>query len=209
MVEKETVLEGYDDMATAYLAERALAEDERGALASFLDGLSPDSRVLDAGCGAGEPVLRRLTEHAGEAVGLDFSAEQVTMAKSNAPGSGLLRGDMTRLPLAPMSMDAAVAFHSLIHIPADQHQSVIDEFARVLRPGGRLLLSEGPDEWEGTNPDWLDAGSEMQWHIAGADTTRTQLDSAGFQIAAEYGAPNQQADDEESWMFFEATLSGA
>ena len=208
MVEKETVLQGYDDMATAYLEERALADDEREALASFLDSISPDSRLVDVGCGAGEPVLCQLTEHAGEAVGLDFSAEQVTMAQSNVPGAGFLRGDMTRLPLAPASADAAVAFHSLIHLPEDHHQAVIDEFARVLRPGGRLLLSEGPEEWEGTNPDWLDAGSEMQWHIAGAETTRTQLDKAGFQIQTEYGALNRLAEDEASWIFFEATLSG-
>lgn len=162
MVDKEAVLEGYDDVATVYADERSPSEPERDALSSFLDGLSPDSRVLDAGCGGGDPVLRQLTSRPQQAIGLDFSAEQLEIAASSAPKAELLRGDMTRIPVTDGCLDAVLAYHSLIHIPSDDHQTVIDEFARVVRPGGQLLVSGGPGEWEGTNPDWLDAGAEMQ-----------------------------------------------
>ena len=153
MVNKEAVLQGYDDVATVYADKRSPSEEEREALTSFLDGLSPGSRVLDAGCGGGKPVLRRLTSQSQQAIGLDFSAEQLEIATSNAPKAELLRGDMTRIPVTDGCLDAVFAYHSLIHIPSDEHQTVIDEFARVLRPGGQLLVSEGPGEWEGTNPD--------------------------------------------------------
>lgn len=207
MVEKEAVLQGYDDVATVYAAERSPSEEEREALTSFLGNLSPDSRVLDAGCGGGEPVLRQLTSHSQQAIGLDFSAKQLDIARSNAPEARLLRGDMSRTPLTDGCLDAVLAYHSLIHVPSDEHQTVIDEFARILRPGGQLLVSEGPGAWQGTNPDWLDAGAEMQWYIAGAETTRAQLETASFRIRNEYGAPNTLADDEEAkWVFFEATL---
>jgi SAM-dependent methyltransferase len=210
MVDKDAVIDGYDDVATIYAEGRSLGGAEREALGSFLDSISADSRVFDAGCGQGEPVLRELTRQSQEAIGLDFSAEQLRLAASNAPGARLLRGDMTRLPLAEGSLDAVLAYHSLIHVPADEHQAVVDEFARVLRSGGLLLVSEGPEEWEGTNPDWLDAGSEMQWYIAGAEQTRAQLEAAGFQIRTEYGHSNAQTDDgEESWIFFDATLDSA
>ena len=207
MVEKEVVLQGYEDIADVYAAERSPSDEEQKALSSFLKKLSTELRVLDAGCGGGEPVLHELSSQSQQAIGLDFSAQQLEKAQLNAPEARLLRGDMTRLPLPDSTVDAVLAYHSLIHVPAGEHQAVIDEFARVLRPGGRLLVSEGPVEWQGTNPDWLDAGTEMQWYIAGAETTRVQLENAGFQIETEYGAPNTLAEDEEaSWIFFDATL---
>ena len=206
MVDKEVVLQGYEDIADVYAEERSPSDEEQKALASFFKKLSTESRVLDAGCGGGKPVLQQLTSQSQRAIGLDFSAQQLEKAQSNAQEARLLRGDMTRLPLSGSTIDAVLAYHSLIHVPAGEHQAVIDEFARVLRPGGHLLLSEGPGEWQGTNQDWLDADTEMQWYIAGAEATRVQLENAGFQIETEYGAPNTLAEDEEaSWIFFDAT----
>lgn len=208
MVEKAVVRRGYEDVADTYHAEREPSDEELEALTAFLDGVSPESRVLDAGCGGGEPVLRAVTRESQQALGLDFSTRQLENALSNAPGARLLRGDMSRIPLATDTVDAVLAYHSLIHVPAAEHQTVIDEFARILRPGGRLLVSEGPEQWQGTNPDWLDAGAEMQWAIAGAETTRAQLEEAGFRVDTEYGAPNTLAEDEEArWVFFETTLA--
>lgn len=208
MVEKEAVLRGYDDVADAYDLERSPSEKEWEALTAFLDELSPESRVLDAGCGGGEPVLQELRRQSQQAIGLDFSTQQLKKALSKAPGARFLRGDMSRVPLSEDTVDAVLAHHSLIHVPSAEHQTVLDEFARVLRPGGQLLVSEGPEEWQGSNPDWLDAGAEMQWYIAGAETTRGQLEAAGFQIENEYGAPNTLAEDEEAnWVFFDTTLT--
>lgn len=207
MVDKEVVLQGYEDIAEVYAEERSPSDAEQNALASFLEKLPTGSRVLDAGCGGGKPVLQQLTKESQRAIGLDFSAHQLTKAQSTAPEARLLRGDMTRVPLHDSTIDAVFASHSLIHVPAGEHQAVIDEFARVLRPGGQLLVSEGHGEWQGTNPDWLDAAIEMQWYIAGAEATRVQLENAGFQIETEYGAPNTLAEDEEaSWVFFDASL---
>ena len=79
---------------------------------------------------------------------------------------------MTKLSVCDNAFDAITAYHSLIHIPIQDHQSVIEEFARILRPDGRVLLTEGQEAWNGTNPDWLDSGVEMQWNIAGAEATQ-------------------------------------
>jgi hypothetical protein len=67
-----------------------------------------------------------------------------------------------------------------------------------------MLVSEGPNEWSGTNPDWLESGVEMQWHIAGAEATRVQLRDAGFEITDEWGTANEFADEDEEWVFFAA-----
>lgn len=51
---------------------------------------------------------------------------------------------MADLPFADGVFDAVIAYWSLIHVPTEEHQTVIDEFARVLRPGGRVRSAKGP-----------------------------------------------------------------
>ncbi|WP_458188629.1 class I SAM-dependent methyltransferase [Haladaptatus sp. NG-WS-4] len=205
MVDKDAVRRGYDEMAETYAAERSEEARDIDVLDRFLEPLPTSARVLDAGCGQGTPVLRRLSDSA-TAIGLDFSRTQLELATENAPRASLLRGDMTRLPLRDGVFDAITAYHSLIHVPIDEHRTVVDEFARVLRPGGRVLLSEGPNEWSGTNPDWLESGTEMQWNIAGAEATREHLENAGFTISDEWGTTDTFAEDDERWVFFLARL---
>lgn len=214
-IERDAVRRAYDELAETYATRRS--DDGRSVeiLTRFLDPLSGPARVLDAGCGQGSPVLSRLSTVA-TAVGVDFSGEQLRLAAENAPDASLVRGDMTELPFDDAAFDAVVAYWSLIHVPADDHRTAIDEFARVLCPGGRLLVCEGTDEWSGANPDWLDSGVEMRWDIAGADATRDQLRTAGFAIADEWGAPEQlegdgddsgdERDEDAPWTFFSARL---
>lgn len=214
MVDRDTVRRGYDQVAATYAAHRT--ENERGTeiLARFLEALDDPDRILDAGCGQGTPVLARLTG-AASAVGADLSREQLRLAAETVPAAHLLQSDMTALPFTDGSFDAVVAYWSLIHIPAEDHRTVIEEFARVLRPGGRVLVCEGTTEWTGANPDWLDRGVEMQWDIAGADATRAQLRDAGFEIADSWGVPEtlhgdddeSEADGELPWTVFAAELN--
>lgn len=222
MVEKDAVRRSYDELADAYAVQRS--ENGRGTqlLEGFLESLSDSSRVLDAGCGQGAPVLTRLSDST-TAFGVDFSREQLTLAAANAPDAVLVQGDMTTLPLEAATVDAVVAYWSLIHIPMDDHQAVIDEFARVLRPGGRMLVCEGTNRWAGENPDWLESGVTMEWNIAGADATRAQMRTAGFEIVDEWGVPEELNEEEDGgdadgadsadengtedpWTFFSARL---
>jgi len=206
MTDRETVRRGYDELAEAYAEKQSADERARSILSAFLDSLAEPTRVLDAGCGHGDPVLRRLSAVA-TAVGLDFSRGQLRIAADSAPAARLVQGDMTSLPFRADAFDAVTAFDSLIHVPLDDHRTVIDEFARVLRPGGRVLLSEAPGEFERTNPDWLGEGVEMTWEMAGADATREQLRTAGFRVEVEWDAPETAADEPPKPPFFAAVLA--
>ena len=206
MVEKDAVRRGYDGLAEAYAADRS--EDGQGVaiLDGFLGDLPASSRVLDAGCGQGTPVLRDRTASA-TGVGVDLSRTQLELAAANAPDAALAQGDMTALPFHDGVFDAVIAYHSLIHVPRGQHQRVLDEFARVLTGGGGLLLSEGQTGWSGANPDWLDTGIAMQWHIAGAEATREQLRNAGFVVERAWNVSDSFDDGgDERWAFFSAQL---
>ncbi len=223
MADRDDVRRSYDELADVYAAERSEDDQALAILERFLDSLDEPERVLDAGCGQGTPVLERLGRET-EAVGVDFSREQLALAREAVPDAGLVGADMTRLPFADDSFDAVVAYYSLIHVPLDEHPTVLEEFARVLRPGGRALVCEGSgEEWVGENPDWLDTGVEMEWEIAGAEATAEQLDDAGFTVVDQWGAPERLAADDEGddgddaigeddedlpWAFFAARLDG-
>ncbi len=214
MVDRRTVRRSYDELADEYADARTTDDQSTELLNELLHSLPASATVLDAGCGGGRPVLARLSEST-TAVGLDFSREQLRLAAENASDASLVQGDMTALPIGDSSVDAVVAFWSLIHVPMDEHQRTIDEFVRVLRPGGRLLVCEGNEEWTGRNPDWLDAGVPMEWAIAGAEATREQLRAAGFEIVDRWGAAENLGDDEGDgsedadtpWTFFSARLT--
>jgi len=98
------------------------------------------------------------------------------------------------------------AFDSLIHVPLSEHRRVVDEFARVLQPGGGVLLSEAPEEFERTTQDWLNRGGKMTWAMAGMDATKDQLRKAGFTVTKQWDAPRPPADEAPKPPFLAARL---
>jgi len=64
----------------------------------------------------------------------------------------------------------------VIHVPKEEHSTVISEFHRVLRPGGELLVSMGAIEgWEGRNDGWLDTDTAMEWSYYGPRRAATSF----------------------------------
>lgn len=178
---RRAVRDGYDDLADAY-AERRSEGDAAGLalLDDLLDGLDTGARLLDVGCGGGDPFLARVAATDGvDVVGFDVSHEQVRRAAAHAPS---VQGDMTSLPFTDASFDALTAFYSVIHVPKETHADVYREFHRILRAEGSLLVTSGSAAWEGENPDWLDSGTEMRWSFPGPETTRRHLSDAGFDV---------------------------
>ncbi|SNZ05703.1 Methyltransferase domain-containing protein [Natronoarchaeum philippinense] len=179
--QRERVRDAYDDLAETHFAERSDRPPEATLLDEVRDRIDADARVLDAGCGQGTPVSSALAPQY-DVVGLDFATAQLRLADGVVPRARLVQGDMTELPLAADSFDAVCAFHSIIHVPVADHANVLSEFARVLRPGGVLLVSSGGTDWAGSNPDWLDSGVEMEWSFPGPEETRRLLSAAGFNL---------------------------
>jgi arsenite methyltransferase len=108
--------------------------------------LSPDQRVLDVASGAGASAVFLAQRFGCEVVGLDYSSELVGQARHRAQEAGvehLVRfehGDSERLPFQDGAFDALVCECSFCTFP-DKH-SAADEFARVLKPGGQVGLSD-------------------------------------------------------------------
>jgi ArsR family transcriptional regulator len=100
--------------------------------------------LLDIGTGTGR-MLRLLGVNADSAVGIDISREMLVLARSNLHAAGLdhlsvRQGNMYQLRFADASFDTVTIDQVLYQ--AEQPDEVLREAARVLRPGGRLLLVE-------------------------------------------------------------------
>lgn len=113
----------------------------------WLEGLSSSggerSRILDAGCGTGG-LLANLRTDAWKA-GLEASPHGIRLARSRGCAP-LVQGTVSTLPFADGSFDVVVSIDVLCHSGVEERQAV-EEAARVLRPGGRLLLQVPAFDW--------------------------------------------------------------
>jgi arsenite methyltransferase len=106
----------------------------------------PGDRLLDVGCGQGESALLAARERGAEAVGLDLGASAIAAAEAAARAKGLdgrarfVRGDAAALPFGGSSFDA-VLLECTLSTLVDKERA-IREVRRVLRPGGRVAISD-------------------------------------------------------------------
>jgi SAM-dependent methyltransferase len=113
------------------------AWERRRAL--LLGEARPGERVLDVGCGAGRFVAA-LREAGAEPIGVELAEAALERARANAPGADLrLVADDGSLPLEHASVDLVWCSEVLEHVPDTAH--LLLEVRRVLRPGGRLLVT--------------------------------------------------------------------
>jgi len=95
-------------------------------------------RVLDVACGSGFG-LRMLLAAGARTIGVDYDAQTLRHIKNDQPTATLVTSDATRLPLQDCSIDQVVSFETIEHVP--DAPALVRELRRVLRPGGRLILS--------------------------------------------------------------------
>lgn len=149
--------------------------------------LHAGERVLDLGSGGGIDVLlsARRVGPSGRAIGLDMTDEMLALAWRNAREAGVtnvefLKGQIEAIPLPAESVDVVIS-NCVINLAADK-RAVFREIARVLRPGGRVGVSDIVADDELTSEQRAERGSYAGC-IAGAlsfSEYRAGLEDAGL-----------------------------
>jgi SAM-dependent methyltransferase len=144
-VDYSGVRHAYDTVAEEYAGRfpdtRAEAPLDRAMVDAFaaavVAGGTP--RVLDAGCGAGR-MSRYLADRGCRVEGVDLSPGMIAMARRDHPGLPFSVASLTGLPFADGTFAGVLLWYSIIHTPPAGQARVFAEAARVLRPGGHLLV---------------------------------------------------------------------
>ncbi|CAN7375598.1 ArsR/SmtB family transcription factor [Neorhizobium tomejilense] len=127
----------WDELRRLHISDAAV----ESALLKLI-GPTPVDALLDLGTGTGW-ILQLLSNIYRRAVGIDASRDMLSVARSNLDKAGIVKasvrhGDILNLPLEGQDFDL-ITVHQVLHF-LDQPELAIAEAARVLRPGGRLLI---------------------------------------------------------------------
>src|SRR5712664_2035245 len=177
----------YNDAEKAALPEKAVAASLGCGNPTALAQLQPGEIVLDLGSGGGIDVIlsAKRVGPTGKAYGLDMTDEMLALARENQKKAGIenvefLKGAIESVPLSDNSVDVIIS-NCVINLSGDKDR-VLREAFRVLKPGGRLAVSdvvlrgEVPSEIRKSMELWVGC-------IAGAlqETEYVEkLDAAGF-----------------------------
>ncbi len=146
-----TAEEQFDEQASRRLTAVYLTPDVVEQRAKLLALLAPKAgeRALDIGCGPGltTEALARAVGREGSVLGIDIAPPMLAIARERCaalPQAGFERADVTRLPCDDASIDVALA--SQVYEYVEPVDDALAELARVVRPGGRVLLVD--TDWE-------------------------------------------------------------
>src|SRR6202521_4224530 len=178
----------YDESQAQQIPTEALLASLGCGNPTALAKLNPGETVLDLGSGGGIDVLlsAKRVGPTGKAYGLDMTDEMLALANQNKRKAGVenvefLKGEIEHIPLPDNTVDVIIS-NCVINLSADKDQ-VLKEALRVLKPGGRLAVSDVVTR--GEIPAAI-RQSVLLWVgcVAGAleeNEYRTKLASAGFE----------------------------
>ncbi|MGB3455622.1 MAG: class I SAM-dependent methyltransferase [Litorimonas sp.] len=174
---KAAMADIYERNAAWWDARRDLSMYEAPWLNRMMDGLPPRPRILDLGCGTGQPIARYLMDAGATVVGVDASSAMIQTAKRNVPDGTWHVADMRSLPeLGPF--DAIVSWDAFFHLSPHEQRAGFPELCARIRPGGAFLATIGPSE--GECEGWIN-GERVYHGSLSEGEYRRRLGASGFE----------------------------
>ena len=172
------ITEFYDRHAAEFDRDRSRELVERVWLDDFTRPLPPAARILDLGCGMGEPIAAHLLAQGHRVTGVDAAPAMIEMCRARFPDAEWILADMREIEL-DRRFDAILAWVSFFHLTAEDQREMFGVFGRHIRRQGTLMFTSGPEAGEKTNDLW----GEPLYHASLSPAEyRRRLGEAGFAV---------------------------
>jgi len=220
-----TLEDGYTEWAATYDGQNPMVELERSVVHPILEHwVVPGTVVLDAGCGTGRHAAFAL-DLGGTVMGIDLSAPMLDVARSRRELQALIRASVDALPVSSASVDVIVCGLALCHLK--DLTPALREFRRVVRSGGRVVISDphsrsryiGGQGFYAVDEagrrrfvrnehrdasEWISHAIECGFSITGCHEPRVQPDAFSHHPVSEFftgAAPAAFGDAPELWVW--------
>ena len=183
--EKSEIEKSYDRVVKQFVAEffdeLQRKPFDRELLDQFAETVEGQGKICEIGCGPGQ-IARYLQDRLVSMCGVDLSAEMVKWARRLNPDISFQRGDMRALEISDASLAGIVCFYAIIHLKREDVPRALSEMHRVLKPGGRLLMSFHGGEGELHRDQWYDMPVSIDICLFEREEMAGNLEAAGFEV---------------------------
>ncbi len=170
----------YERHALAFDNARGRSLFERTWLDRFLALVPSGARILDIGCGSGEPIARYLIEQGHAVTGADSSAPMINLCRERFPDHDWIVGDMRTLDIGNR-FAGLIAWDSFFHLTPQDQRQMFPVFRKHASPKAALMFTSGPRHGEAIGTF---EGEPLYHSSLDGDEYRMLLDANGFTVVA-------------------------
>jgi ubiquinone/menaquinone biosynthesis C-methylase UbiE len=175
---RNDVYQTYENIAGWYDQQRSRDLFEKAWLDKAIALLPQEPKVLDLGCGMGEPMVPYFVEKGCEVTGVDSSDKLIALAKKRYPEIEFIISDMRNLDLKK-KFDLVIAWHSFFHLSQNDQRKMFKPFQVHLKTGGVLMFTTGTEAGE----LWSDNGGQELYHASlSPEEYKNLLKLHGFEL---------------------------
>ena len=177
---------GYEAVSEEFLARRGSSGTRSTAIGvkevrKWAKTLPRGSSVIDLGCGPGFPITVVLVEEGLQVFGVDAAPSFVAAFQRNLPGTPIICESVLESRLFDRTFDAVLSIGLMFLLTAEEQHRLIQRFAEILVPGGRLLFTSTAKP-----AVWNDAMTGLESISLGAEEYRKLLGAAGISVVEEF-----------------------
>jgi SAM-dependent methyltransferase len=177
---------GYEGVSEEFLSGRGNGRTRSNAIGvkevrKWAQTLPRGCSVIDLGCGPGFPITVVLVEEGLQVFGVDAAPSFVAAFQRNLPGTPVICESVLDSKLFDRTFDAVLSIGLMFILKAEEQHRLIQRFAEILVPGGRLLFTSTAKP-----AVWNDAMTGLESISLGAEEYRKLLGASGISVAEEY-----------------------
>ncbi|MCT4635547.1 MAG: class I SAM-dependent methyltransferase [Rickettsiales bacterium] len=189
------VYKSYEKIASWFDKHRCRDLFEKPYLDMVIDNIKPNGKVLDLGCGMGEPIGKYFIDNGYQLTGIDGSKKLIDIAKSRFPNTEFLVEDMRECNL-DQEFHAIIAWHSFFHLTQNDQRKMFQVFENHILPNGVLLFTSGTNNGE----VWSNNGGESLYHASlSPDEYKNLLAQHNFRII-KHNIEDRNCGDATVWV---------